>query len=162
MVDARAPAALAVAPLAVMLADARAPAALAAAPLAVMQADARAPAALADAPDADMIADARAPAFLAVACSGLWMWQCWQMPVPLALAPLAVMLLYMSHSGYGNAGRCPRSRTCPQSLFTQAPRHIKTQNDPMTFVDHVTKIDSTWGLLQIKPTTFENVTGKNP
>ena len=74
MVDARAPAALAVAPLAVMLADARAPAALAAAPLAVMQADARAPAALADAPDADMIADARAPAFLAVACSGLWMW----------------------------------------------------------------------------------------
>ena len=57
-----------------LMVDARAPAALAVAPLAVMLADARAPAALADAPDADMIADARAPAFLAVACSGLWMW----------------------------------------------------------------------------------------
>ena len=53
-----------------LIIDARAPAALAAAPLAVMQADARAPAALADAPDADMIADARAPAFLAGVQSG--------------------------------------------------------------------------------------------
>ena len=65
--DARAPAVLAVAPLAIMLADARAPAVLAVAPLAVMRADARAPAVLAPAPDAVMVADARAPAVLAVA-----------------------------------------------------------------------------------------------
>ena len=60
--DAGAPAVLAFASLAVMLADARAPAVLAGAPLAVMLADARAPAVLAVAPLAVMLADARAPA----------------------------------------------------------------------------------------------------
>ena len=73
----RAPAVLALAPLAVILAYARTPAVLALAPLAVMLAYARAPAVLAFAPLAVMLADASAPAVLAV-------------------APLAVTYLYMS------------------------------------------------------------------
>ena len=56
------------------------------------------------------------------------------MPVALALAPLVVMLadaraeardtefLAAVHESLRISGRCPRSRTCPQSLFTQGPK----------------------------------------
>ena len=89
--DARAPAVLAVAPLAVMRADACAPAVLAPVPQAVMRADARAPAVLAGAPLAVMLADARAPAVLAFAPLAVMLADA-RAPAVLAPVPAAVML----------------------------------------------------------------------
>jgi len=110
LADARPPALLALAPLALVLADARPPALLAFAPFALVLAEARAPTLLALAPDALVLADARPPALLASAPLALVLAEA-RPPALLALAPLALVL---AQAALACRTFCFRPRCCPR------------------------------------------------